>query len=45
MSKYQLIVFGSLLLFSCKSTEEFTGYSYDPPDVTNTVDKEIELQE
>tara|TARA_R110002096_G_scaffold183757_19_gene361996 strand:- start:1569 stop:2840 length:1272 start_codon:yes stop_codon:yes gene_type:complete len=44
MSKYQLIAFVSLLLFSCKSAEEFTGYSYDPPDVTNTLDKEIEFQ-
>lgn len=31
-------------LISCKSTEEFTGFSYDPPDVTNTTDKEIEIQ-
>ena len=28
----------------CKSAGEFTGFSYDPPDVTNTEDKEIEEQ-
>ncbi len=33
-----------LLLLSCKSSEEFTGFSYDPEDVTNTVDKEINFQ-
>lgn len=31
-------------LVSCKSTEEFSGFSYDPPDVTNTNDKEITPQ-
>lgn len=34
----------SLLLFSCKSTSEFTGFSYDPPGVTNTTGKEIKEQ-
>lgn len=34
----------SLGLVSCKSTEEFSGFSYDPPDVTNTTDKSIEYQ-
>lgn len=33
-----------LLLSSCSSTEEFTGYSYDPEGVTNTTDKEIRPQ-
>jgi predicted deacylase len=33
-----------MLLASCKSTEEFTGFSYDPPDVTNTTDKELTSQ-
>ncbi|MEX2478937.1 MAG: M14 family metallopeptidase [Gracilimonas sp.] len=33
-----------LVLASCKSTEEFTGFSYDPPDVTNTKDKELTPQ-
>lgn len=32
------------LAVSCKSTEEFTGFSYDPPDVTNTMDKEVTPQ-
>ena len=32
------------MLISCKSTEEFTGFSYDPPDVTNTEDKVIQNQ-
>lgn len=32
------------LMISCKSTEEFSGFSYDPPDVTNTTDKEINPQ-
>jgi murein tripeptide amidase MpaA len=34
----------SLGLISCKSSEEFSGFSYDPPDVTNTTDKSIEFQ-
>lgn len=33
-----------ILLISCKSTEEFSGFSYDPPDVTNTTDKELSPQ-
>lgn len=34
-----------IIFFSgCKSTGEFTGFSYDPPDVTNTEDKETEKQ-
>ena len=28
-----------VLLISCKSSEEFTGYSYDPPGVTDTAGK------
>lgn len=32
------------LIVSCKNTEEFSGFSYDPPDVTNTTDKEITEQ-
>jgi len=45
MIKYFLFTIVSLLLISCKSTEEFTGFSYDPPDVTNTTDKKIKLQD
>ena len=32
------------LLVSCKSTKEFSGFSYDPLGVTNTKGKTIELQ-
>lgn len=39
-----LILFAVLFLYNCKSTEPFSGYSYDPPDVTNTEDKEIIYQ-
>lgn len=34
----------ALLAMSCKSAAEFTGFSYDPPDVTNTKGKEIKEQ-
>lgn len=44
MSKAGYFVVLSMLLFSCKSAENFTGYSYDPPNVTDTGDKEIEFQ-
>lgn len=44
MLKYGWLIIVSLLMISCKSTEEFTGFSYDPPDVTNTTDKEITFQ-
>ncbi|WP_069131633.1 M14 family metallopeptidase [Rhodohalobacter halophilus] len=33
-----------ILYTGCKSTEEFSGYSYDPEGVTETTDKEIEEQ-
>jgi cytosolic carboxypeptidase protein 6 len=40
---YRLLII--ILLFSaCKSTEEFTGYSYDPEGVTDTIDREISEQ-
>ncbi|MDZ7808380.1 MAG: M14 family metallopeptidase [Gracilimonas sp.] len=41
MRKALILVSLLLMLSSCKSTEEFTGFSYDPPDVTNTTDKEL----
>ncbi|MEX2605292.1 MAG: M14 family metallopeptidase [Gracilimonas sp.] len=41
---YLIIVSVFFGLVSCKSSEEFTGFSYDPPDVTNTSDKEIQFQ-
>ncbi|MDR9419783.1 M14 family metallopeptidase [Gracilimonas sp.] len=44
MNKIVLFCITALLLASCKNTEEFTGFSYDPPDVTNTTDKEIDPQ-
>ncbi len=44
MYKYFQVIIVSLILVSCKSTEEFTGFSYDPPDVTNTTDKIIQTQ-
>lgn len=45
MIKYAGFLFVcSFLVMSCKSTEEFSGFSYDPPDVTNTTDKEITIQ-
>jgi len=34
----------SLFVLSCSTTEPFTGYSYDPPDATDTRDKLTELQ-
>lgn len=39
MCKIKLLILVPILLISCKTTSEFTGYSYDPPGVTNTVDK------
>lgn len=33
-----------ILLQACKTTEEFTGYSYDPEGVTETFDREINHQ-
>lgn len=32
------------LIAGCAGSKEFTGFSYDPPDVTNTADKEITPQ-
>lgn len=44
MKKLFIIPVVILFLFSCKSSEEFSGFSYDPPGVTNTSDKKIEFQ-
>ncbi len=44
MYKYITYIFVSLLLVSCKSSEEFSGFSYDPPNSTDTSGREIELQ-
>ncbi|NGP87650.1 M14 family metallopeptidase [Fodinibius halophilus] len=40
---YSLFIL-SLLLISCSSSEEFSGFSYDPEGVTVTTDKEIQPQ-
>ena len=42
--KLKLLLIVSIILISCKSTQEFTGFSYDPPGVTNTTGKEIAPQ-
>lgn len=42
--KLKLLLFVSIILISCKSTQEFTGFSYDPPGVTNTTGKEVTPQ-
>lgn len=44
MRKYKYILVISLIWISCGSTSEFSGFSYDPPGVTNTNDKAIEPQ-
>lgn len=44
MFKSKLLVVVPILFFSCKSSGEFTGFSYDPPGVTNTTDKIISTQ-
>lgn len=45
MHKFLILTFLSILLVSaCKSTKEFTGFSYDPPNVTDTTDREINPQ-
>jgi hypothetical protein len=44
MFKLKYLIVVSLLWLCCKSTSEFTGFSYDPPGVTNTTDKIIEPQ-
>lgn len=41
---FWFLLFTFIILQSCKSSEEFSGYSYDPEGVTNTVDKEIQSQ-
>lgn len=43
---YRFLVLSlTLLIFAnCKSSEEFTGFSYDPPNVTDTQDREVKPQ-
>ncbi len=38
------IIISVFLIAGCKSSEKFTGFDYDPPDVTNTIDKEVDEQ-
>ena len=44
MIKTKILILISILWFSCKSTNNFTGFSYDPPDVTNTIGKKTFAQ-
>lgn len=39
MIKLKLLIIIPIILLGCKSTSEFTGFSYDPPGVTDTSDK------
>ncbi len=42
MVKIKLLILVPFLFIACKSSSNFTGFSYDPPGVTNTVDKKTE---
>lgn len=46
MYKYTFLIlpFCIAFLLNCKSSEEFTGFSYDPPNVTDTQDKKVQPQ-
>ncbi len=44
MNKIALVLLVFFLLTSCKSSEKFSGFSYDPPGVTNTSDRETTPQ-
>lgn len=44
MFKSKILLIVSILWISCKSAEEFSGFSYDPPGATVTTDKIIESQ-
>ncbi len=39
MFKMKLILIVPILFIACKSSSKFTGFDYDPPGVTNTVNK------
>ncbi|WP_138431515.1 M14 family metallopeptidase [Fodinibius saliphilus] len=41
---YSLVILSLLLVVNCSSSEEFSGFSYDPEGVTITTDKEIQPQ-
>lgn len=40
----KLLFLCAFTIMSCKSSKEFTGFGYDPPNVTNTIDKQIDFQ-
>jgi hypothetical protein len=44
MKKFLVLSITALLMLNCKSSEEFTGFSYDPPNVTNTQDRKVKPQ-
>ena len=44
MFKVIFLALVPILLISCKSTSEFTGFSYDPPGVTDTATRATEAQ-
>lgn len=44
MLKTKFLLFVPIILMACKSSSNFTGFSYDPPGVTNTVGKTTEPQ-
>ncbi len=41
MYKYLFLSVCIAFLLNCKSSEDFTGFSYDPPNVTDTQDKKV----
>lgn len=44
MYKFLFLSLMVAFFISCKSSEEFTGFSYDPPNVTDTQDREVKPQ-
>ncbi len=44
MLKVKYLLFVPIFMMACKSSSNFTGFSYDPPGVTNTVGKTTEPQ-
>lgn len=44
MNKALFLSLITVLLLNCKSSKEFTGFSYDPPNVTDTQDRKVKAQ-
>lgn len=44
MNKILFLSLIAILLLNCKSSKEFTGFSYDPPNVTDTQDRKVKAQ-